>query len=130
MATSRERILGSIRNSLAHAGHLPRAERVRLAPEPAEAREALVERFAQELALVGGVCVRAQTAEAVAERVVALTRGVGVDEVLAWAPDQLPVPGLHEALGAAGIKMVGGELPRHEPARSAAVARLETLRVG
>lgn len=131
MTSSRQRILESIRNSLAHAGHLPTAPRVALQPEPAAERGELIERFAAELALVGGVCTRGANGEAaVAARVVALAREAGAGEVLAWDADQLPVPGLHAALRAAGMRLLDGELPHAEPARSRALAALEPCRVG
>lgn len=131
MPSSRERILSSIRQSLAHAGHLPAAERVRLMAEPVGELETLIERFAAELALVGGVFTREQDGDkAVAGRVVALAREAGAGEVLAWDEAALPVPGLHAALRAAGVTVLGGDLPHAEPARSQALARLETCRVG
>ena len=131
MSTSRQSILNSIRQSLKHAGHLPQAERVELEAEPAAAREGLIERFAQELAKVGGVFARERGGEAaVAAQVVARVREAGADEVLAWDAAQLPVPSLPEALRAAGLSLVSGDLPHAEPARTAALARLETCRVG
>jgi len=130
MTGSRQRILSNIRQSLARARHLPDAPRVSLTPDPPAARTALVERFAQELALVGGVCVCEPRLEAVPERVAALARDAGAGEVLAWAADQLPLAGLHSALAADGLALVSGELPHDEPARTAATRRLETVRVG
>lgn len=131
MPTSKQRVLRSIRESLAHAGHLPAAPRVALAPEPTAEREVLIERFAEELALVGGVSTREAGGDAaVAARVVDLARGAGAGDVFAWDPAQLPVPGLHEALQAAGMTIVSGDLPHDEPARTEALARLEPCRVG
>ena len=131
MPSSRQRILTSIRQSLSHAGHLPAAERVSLRPEPLMEREALVERFSAELTAVGGMCVRECGGEAaVAERVVALARATGTADVLAWDQAVLPVPGLVEALRAAGLNVLDGELPHEEPARAAVLAQLEMCRVG
>ena len=131
MSNSRDKILGSIRKSLAQAGHLPVAGRVGLALEPVGETEALVERFAAELALVGGLITRETGGDAaVATRVVGLAREAGAGDVLAWDEAQLPVPGLYGALRAAGLTVVSGEQPHDEPARRTVLARLETCRVG
>lgn len=132
MADSRERILKGIRQSLTAARHLPGAPRVALTPDPPVTREALAARFAQELALVGGVCERLADPAGVAARVCALAREAGAAEggVLAWGASELPLPGLHSALGAQGLALLGGDLPHAEPARAAALQRLEAARVG
>ena len=131
MSNSRNHILATIRKALVQAAHLPTAARVPLTPEPVGEREALLEQFSLELGLVGGVCVRERAgAVAVTARVLELARAAGAGEVLAWDQAHLPVPGLLDALRAAGLRLLDGSLPHDEPARAAAVARLETCRVG
>ncbi len=131
MTNSRDHVLATIRKSLLQTGHLPTGTRAPLTPEAVGEREAMLAQFALELGQVGGVCERERAGEsAVAARVIELAHGAGADDVLAWDQAYLPVPGLLDAVRAAGLRVLDGHLPHAEPARTAAVAALETCRVG
>jgi L-lactate dehydrogenase complex protein LldG len=130
MPSSRASILASLRRSLAQPGYLPSAPAVTL-PPPDGGRDAvqLANRFGDELSALGGHFREVPAANAAAE-VLALVRAHDAWEILAWDQSSLPVPGLLEALRAAGVDVLPVDLPRSEPERALALARLETCRVG
>ncbi len=127
---SRERILESIRQSLraaplaglAHAGAPAEPPP---APEPAD----LVAQFTAELEAVGGM-VRAEPAAGVAARIVEWARARDASTLLAWDQALVPVPGLLEALRAAGLEVLDGVVPRDPAGRAAALAHLERATLG
>jgi L-lactate dehydrogenase complex protein LldG len=125
---SRAKILGSIRQSLQGARHLPVAPQVTLPPPGAPAGP-LAERFASELGQLSGKCVWLPAAE-VAGWLLGLMRERGARDLLAWQAADLPVPGVLAALQAGGITLVDSTLPHAEPARSAALARVEQVSFG
>ncbi len=130
MPSSRASILASVRRSLAEARHLPAAPEVVLPPpEPRGDLAQLARRFGAELTTLGGVFREVPVGDAAAQ-VLALVRAHGAQEVLAWDQAGLPVPGLLDALRAAGVQVLAAELPRTEPERALALGRLEACRVG
>jgi L-lactate dehydrogenase complex protein LldG len=125
---SRSKILASIRQSLNGARHLPPAPQVTLPPPGAGGSE-LAERFAAELANLSARLVSLPAAE-VAGWILQLLKERGFDDLLAWQASDLPVPGLLDSLRAGGIRILDGALPHQEPDRSAALAQVESVRVG
>ena len=127
-ADSRSKILGSIRQSLKGARHLPAAPQVTL-PPPLAAGAAMGERFAAELAQLSGKSVSLPAA-GVAVWLLGMLQDRGVHDVLSWQAADLPVPGVLDTLRAGGINIFDGDLPHDEPARSAVVARVEQVTFG
>jgi len=128
--SSRARMLGAIRQSLQSARHLPSPPQVTLPPPgAAPAAPALAEQFAAELTQLSGRCLSLPAAE-VAGWLLGLLRERATTEIMAWAASELPVAGLHDALTAGGIRIVDSTVPPQEPARTSALARLETVTLG
>lgn len=130
MPDSRAQILQNIRRSLQTA-HLP----ARPADVPAglpsvagRAASELAEQFAAELTALTGKFLTSPAAQA-AELVARLVRERQSDRVLAWSAEQLPTPGLLEALRAAGLDIAAPDVPR-AAGREAALADLEKITVG
>jgi L-lactate dehydrogenase complex protein LldG len=130
MTASRASILASIQHSLQNARHLPEAPTVVLAqPAPAPDAGVLAATFAAELGRLSGT-VMALPAWEVAPWLAGLLRERGTNELLAWRAEALPVPGVLAALRESGMTILDGEVPSAEPARSQALARIETVKVG
>ena len=127
-ADSRSKILGSIRQSLKSARHLPPAPQVTL-PPPVAADGSMAERFAIELAQLSGKSVSLPAAD-VAGWLLGMLQERGVHDLLSWQAADLPVPGVLDALRAGGINILDGALPHEEPARSAALATVESVTFG
>ena len=125
---SRAKILGSIRQSLQGASHLPPAPQVTL-PPPEAPDGGMAERFAAELTKVSGT-VLSLPAGRVAGWLLGLMAERQAADLLSWQAADLPVPGLLEALQAGGIRLVDTVLPHAEPGRSAALERVEKVTFG
>ncbi|MEP7356047.1 MAG: lactate utilization protein [Anaerolineales bacterium] len=131
MTGSRASILASIQKSLhGTQRHLPEAPTVVLSPPPLVADStALAAKFAEELARISGTFIILPAWE-IAPWLAALLKERGTNDLLAWQPDALPVPGVLAALRAGGVNLLDGEVPAAEPGRSQALARIETAKVG
>jgi L-lactate dehydrogenase complex protein LldG len=127
-ADSQSRIIGSIRQSLKGARHLPPAPQVTL-PPPAAGDASMAERFAFELAQLSGKSVSLPAAD-VAAWLLGMLQERGVHDLLSWQAADLPVPGVLDALRAGSINILDGALPPDEPSRSAAVAGVEQVTFG
>jgi len=125
---SRDKILGTIRQSLQGARHLPLPPQVTL-PPPITSRDVLEERFTAELTKISGTVV-ALPAGQVAAWLLGQLAEHQTSDLLAWQAADLPVPGLLEALVAGGIHLVDPVLPHTEPGRSAALERVEKVTFG
>ncbi len=130
--TTRDAFLDQVRRALEHT-HLP-AARPSLSREreasTSLANETLAAQFAQELTAVGGEFHQPKTHADVVETVLGLLHMAGGDEVLAWADDALPLPGLSTALRAAGFRTVSVAMPLDGPGRAAHLAALDRPRAG
>jgi L-lactate dehydrogenase complex protein LldG len=89
----------------------------------------MAERFAAELVQLSGKFVSLPAAD-VAVWLLGMLQERGVHDILSWQAADLPVPGVLDALRAGGIDILDGILPHAEPARSAAVARVEQVTLG
>ena len=125
---SRAKILGSIRQSLQGARHLPPAPQVTL-PPPAAAGEGLAERFTAELTKINGTVVSLPAGQ-VAGWLLGIMAERQAHDLLSWQAADLPVPSLLDALQAGGIHLVDPVLPVAEPGRSAALERVEKVTFG
>jgi L-lactate dehydrogenase complex protein LldG len=92
-------------------------------------QDLLVERFDAELTAIAGRVHRAATVGDATDAIVAVCREHGVSRVLGWAPQWIGVPGLHDALAAAGIDVDEGWLPDGGE-RTGRLAALDPVRVG
>jgi L-lactate dehydrogenase complex protein LldG len=92
-------------------------------------QDLLVERFDAELTAIAGRVHRAATVGDATDAIVAVCREHGVSRVLGWAPQWIGVPGLHDALAAAGIDVDEGWLPDGGE-RTGRLAELDPVRVG
>src|SRR5205085_11656505 len=130
MTASRASILASIQQSLKTARHLPEAPQVVLAPTPpAPTIDVLAAAFAAELERLSGTFMTLPQYE-IAPWLVGLLKERGVNDLLAWQAEALPVPGVLEALRENGINILDGQVPAAEPGRTEALARIETVKVG
>lgn len=117
MADSRTRILDRIRAGLKSNGEQLR-QHAALFPPPhprgpyLAVEEELddLELFRRELTALFGSVHLCESREAALARVVSILSEAHVDRVLAWAEEELPLPGLHAALLANGITVVGGRV--------------------
>ena len=125
---SRAKILGTIRQSLKGVTHLPIAPKVTLPPPGAPVAD-LAERFASELTQISGQFFKVPAAD-VAGWLLGLMQARDAHDLLAWQAADLPVPGVLEALQAQGINLADSSVPHDEPARSAALARIEQVTFG
>lgn len=65
-----------------------------------------VARFTSELEPLGGIVHRVPSVDAARDEVLSLASGAGATGVLAWADEHVGIPGLAEALRAAGLRIV------------------------
>ena len=134
MPESRDRILSSVRQSLASA-RLPSADpyAARAAPvtvpgAPSDA-ESMAQRFGAELEKLSGALIL-ESANLVPALMARLLRERGARSLLAWDGAFLPVPGLLDSLRAEGFQIAPSEIPAQEPARSSALDEVEKITVG
>ena len=107
-------------------------------PEEMPEGESLLRRFTSALEGLSVVWELAESPIAARLRLVASLQEEGVDRVLTWADDQLPVPGIVETLEVLGIQAVLSHLPERPPrlrpqdedARRARLQTLEGVEVG
>jgi L-lactate dehydrogenase complex protein LldG len=111
------------RSSVPHPGRFPWAE--------ATDSDGLLERFTRELTTLGGHVHHANGPGAIAEIVFRIASANGGEAtVLAWGPDQLPVPGVLDALRATGLTVLDGHVPGNKVERKARMRDLERASVG
>lgn len=133
MTDSRSIILAAIRDSLTRTRSTLEQQASEFQPPhprgPFVASDLeLVELFRTELeALRAYVHVCEGPADAV-EQVLALLEQAGARSALSWAPEQLPLPGLVEALAAGGVELVSGQVLGAD--RDELYAELEPAAVG
>jgi len=92
-------------------------------------QDLLIERFTAELTAIAGRVHRAASPREAVDTVLAVCGEHRADRVLSWAPEWIAIPGLHEALKAAGIAVDLGSLPDGDD-RAARLAELDPIRVG
>lgn len=137
MTEAAEAILKAIRNSLRtavlpQAGHerparpSPPAAMPQAHIDPIRLRDAFV---AEVQALSGQAYTPAGQAQAM-EILLNIVRGSGAETALAWDEEYLPLPGVREALTAAGVRILDATLPDEEQARAARLDGLEGATVG
>lgn len=135
MSTEREQFIRRVKNSLAHT-LLPEAS-----PEHPGAfqgysfqagvsADELVENFARELEALSGHVHLLPGVEEIIPRVLKILRQHKANQVIAWDDISLEVPGLTEALAAAGIAVVTAELPTEGTERKARLAEMDEVPVG
>jgi L-lactate dehydrogenase complex protein LldG len=130
MTGSRAIILASIQQSLKTARHLPEAPQVIVTPPPPPpATDALVATFAAELERLSGSFLTLPAYE-IAPWLAGLLKERGLNDLLSWQAEALPVPGVLAALRESGINILDGEVPAVEPSRTEALVRIETAKVG
>jgi L-lactate dehydrogenase complex protein LldG len=144
---TRDKILNNIRAALGDRKHLPvvyphghpPSESTHVGPPSASGEPVItdhvsrvtshVSRFKAELEALSGQFFTLP-ADEVEEWLIALLRERGVGGVLSWDQDQLPVPGLLDALRAAQVDVTSSELPHEDAPRGAALSKWETVKVG
>jgi len=110
MTSSRTEILARIRRAHQRA-LLPDVTGVTPAPpQPPPYEQPLVDVFEAALAAVQGVSHRCTTVDEVADIIARACQEQGQTQVLSWAPEALPLPGLVEALNARDITLVASRL--------------------
>lgn len=113
MSADRTAILDRIRRSLQTA-HLPAAHAT-LPPRTVASTSldttALIESFTRELTALRGNVHGPQTPAQAIETVIGLVRDSGGDEILAWADEALPVPGLGEVMRRADFTILDPTVP-------------------
>jgi len=129
MSAAREWVLGRLRGSLAR-NKLPGAEAAAPPRSLLSPRGALVEAFTREVREVNGTVHGPMPEGQVAEIIVRLVLESGSREILSWAWNELPVPGLEKQLARAGIERAEVELPVEPEARKLRLARMEQAGVG
>lgn len=131
MSTEREAMLGRIRQSLGTAV-LPsaRATIPPRSPSPAVDLATLADSFAREMIAVAGHVHRPATNAEAIETVSGLLRGAGGKEIIAWADDELPLPGLGEAIRSAGFISLDPTLLSEPAARRERLADLAHASAG
>jgi L-lactate dehydrogenase complex protein LldG len=135
VVSGRATIIGNIAANLtrargpAHGGEAVRPTGSVGAKAPSWPQDLLVERFSAELTAIAGRVHHAANAREAIRAVLDVCREHDASRVLAWAPGWIDVPGLHEALTAAGIDIDDGWLPDGS-ARSARLSALDPIRVG
>lgn len=126
--TAQAEILAKVRRALASA-QLPTAPSLPLRVAPALPSGAdLVAQFSAEWQALSGTFFRSTHAAAPAF-IAQLLRERAATQLLGWAPDQLPVPGLLAYLQAENFKVDLGDLGAPAP-RAARLALVETFKVG
>lgn len=90
---------------------------------------ALIDRFAGELTALGGRVHRATTADGVAAAVIAVCRTHHAGRLLSWSAEALPVPGVLDALTAAGLSLDTGDLPAGQ-GRTERLLELDPIGIG
>jgi L-lactate dehydrogenase complex protein LldG len=137
MTEASEAILKAIRDSLPKAVLLEAGQErpVRPSPpagtpqariDPIRLRDAFV---AEVHALSGRAYTPAGQAQAM-EILLNIVRASGAETALAWDEEYLPIPGVWEALKAAGVQILDATLPDEETARAARLEELEGATVG
>lgn len=128
MSDSRERILAGIRQSLTKA-QLPAPPAAEVA-RPADPRgpAELAEQFGVEVKALSGTFLTLPAGDLPAW-LTTLARERHGGRLLAWEAAQLPVPGLVDALRAAGLNVEHGAVPAG-PERAAALAAEEPITLG
>jgi L-lactate dehydrogenase complex protein LldG len=127
----RDAVLRSVRASLA-AARLPAAEPPAPAPPAAAVPgpDELVAVFSRELAGVGGTVHGPLEPRAAAEAALDLARGSGARSLIAWSADQLPLPGVLDAVAGAGLGLCDADLPTDPGARREKLSVLGEAGVG
>jgi L-lactate dehydrogenase complex protein LldG len=133
MSTARERILGRIRVAcpsarLPQAGSEHPGRFTPLSDTPAD-HEALAASFTRELEQLGGRAHRAASADAAREALRELVAGYAPRKVLAWE-DRWILPGVKDALIAAGIDVIAQQVPQDGAGREARLTDHEQCGVG
>ena len=130
MTGSRASILASIQQSLKTARHLPEAPKSSSrCPRRHPLRMRSWRHLRPELERLSGTFLTLPAYE-IAPWLVGLLKELGLNELLSWQAEALPVPGVLAALRAGGINILDGEVPAAEPGRTEALARIETVKVG
>jgi L-lactate dehydrogenase complex protein LldG len=101
-----------------------------VAPSPVQSSaDALIDRFAGELTALGGRVHRASTADGVAAAVIAVCRTHRASRLLTWSAEALAIPGVFEALSAAGLSLDTGDLPAGQ-GRTERLLDLDPIAIG
>ena len=80
-------------------------------PIPTKDSSSLLDRFVQEAEAVGAIVHRSDRRELTVEIVLRILRDAGVNRLISWAPNDLPISGLMEAAVDNGIQLVGPPTP-------------------
>ena len=125
-------ILNRIRDSLKTA-YLPSA-RATLPPRPfSSARvdlSAMVETFTREVTVLKGDVHGPQPASQAIETVITLLHGAGGNEVIAWSDEDLPLPGVFDAIRGSNFKLLDPVVPSDPAGRKAKMQQLAAASAG
>jgi L-lactate dehydrogenase complex protein LldG len=130
--TARNAILGRVRQSVASARGLPAAPEVATPPATrltADNREELIQSFAAELTALTGHFHRCPAAN-IPHLVLDLLQQAGTGRALAWAGEQLPLPGLLDTLRAEGVDVAAPAGPLAGPERADHLSQIEQAGFG
>jgi L-lactate dehydrogenase complex protein LldG len=89
-----------------------------------------IARFCRELETLAGIVHSAATVDDIVRIVAGIAETQPTRGVLAWSDAELGVPGLHEALGAAGLTLVDPLVDHKGPRREEQVAALAAASIG
>lgn len=124
-----ERVRASLRTGYLPGDALTRDGRA-AAPEPDAHLAEMIERFERELKAVGGELLRPGDDDEARRMVVGLIHEAGGGPILAWPDEELPLPGLGDALRVANIERLFTSLSPLPDERRAQLAALDAVQVG
>lgn len=129
MQTDADSTLERIRRSLRTA-HLPAATPPPPASAPAPDSAMLAGSFAREASALGVTVHRPEIQAQAIDAALSILRASGGREILAWADSELSVPGLGDAIRAAGFVILDSNVPSDPAARREKMAELGRASVG
>lgn len=132
MTANRDTILNRIRDSL-KTTHLPSAHAT-LPPRPYSAPQidlsGMVETFTREVTVLKGDVHGPQSAAQAIETVITLLHGAGGNEIIAWSEQDLPLPGLLDAIREANFRLLDPVVPSDPTGRKARMQQLAAASAG
>jgi L-lactate dehydrogenase complex protein LldG len=89
-----------------------------------------VQRFRTEVEALAGVTYHASSAADIAAIVARIAEGQPTRRIVAWGEAEIGVPGLHQALAAAGLELVPTRVDQSGAAREGQIAALASASIG
>jgi L-lactate dehydrogenase complex protein LldG len=90
----------------------------------------MIETFTREVVALKGNVHGPQPASQVVETVITLLQGAGGNEVIAWSDEDLPLPGLLDAVREANFKLLDPAVPADPAGRKAKMQQLAAASAG